>query len=285
MLGRTSPSEFAALPLDTQLERLRAALSVEDPRQLLLLCAGLRDFAPLGFLCERLFLDGFFRDPASREFFAGFLVAQSEMAVHRVLRALADRLAAARGPEAAARADAEPLCATLLLSLARAPLDRLTSMCLIDRALKHHFPLERDRAIDALCARAAERIESGQNRLQRLQWAAGQRLEQAARQLRHPISVAPPRAAAVAIIYPQLPPLDELTHYQPRQPLQVFTADGVEIAQFGSERRQFVPIERMPRRLQDAVLANVLGQLLQLGRRELGARVVRIFTERGQRHE
>ncbi|MFO0576742.1 MAG: hypothetical protein U1A78_22290 [Polyangia bacterium] len=162
MLGRTSPSEFAALPLDTQLERLRAALSVEDPRQLLLLCAGLRDFAPLGFLCERLFLDGFFRDPASREFFAGFLVAQSEMAVHRVLRALADRLAAARSTEAAARSDAESLCATLLLSLARAPLARLTSMCLIDRALKHHFPLERDRAVDTLCARAAEQIESGQ---------------------------------------------------------------------------------------------------------------------------
>ena len=44
-------------------------------------------------------------------------------------------------------------------------------------------------------------------------------------------------AAAVAVIYPQLPSLDELTHYQPRQPLQVFTRDGVENAQFGSERQ------------------------------------------------
>ncbi len=62
-------------------------------------------------------------------------------------------------------------------------------------------------------------------------------------------------ALASAWYWPQLPPLDKVTDYQPRQPLQVFTADGVEIAQFGSERRQFVPIERMPRRLQDAVLA------------------------------
>ena len=62
-------------------------------------------------------------------------------------------------------------------------------------------------------------------------------------------------ALAAAWYWPQLPPLDKVTDYQPRQPLQVFTADGVEIAQFGSERRQFVPIERMPRRLQDAVLA------------------------------
>ena len=53
-------------------------------------------------------------------------------------------------------------------------------------------------------------------------------------------------AALVAVVAwygPQLPSLAPVTTYQPRQPLQVFTADGVEIAQFGSERRQFVPIE------------------------------------------
>ena len=62
-------------------------------------------------------------------------------------------------------------------------------------------------------------------------------------------------AAAVAWITPQLPPLDRVTDYQPRQPLQVFTADGVEIAQFGSERRQFVPITQIPPLLQQALLA------------------------------
>ena len=52
-----------------------------------------------------------------------------------------------------------------------------------------------------------------------------------------------------------IPPLDKALNYQPKQPLQVFTSDGVELAAFGAERRQFVPIERTPKLLQDAVIA------------------------------
>jgi len=63
-------------------------------------------------------------------------------------------------------------------------------------------------------------------------------------------------AAAPASAAPwDVPPLDRALNYQPRQPLQVVTADGVEIAAFGAERRQFVPIAQMPRLLQDAVIA------------------------------
>ena len=62
-------------------------------------------------------------------------------------------------------------------------------------------------------------------------------------------------AASAAWYWRDLPPLTKVTDYQPRQHLQVLTADGVEIAAFGSERRIFVPIEQMPRLLQDAVLA------------------------------
>jgi len=61
---------------------------------------------------------------------------------------------------------------------------------------------------------------------------------------------APVRAAAF-----DLPPIDRIVHYQPRQPLQVLTSDGVEIAQFGSERRQYTPLAQIPRRFQDALLA------------------------------
>jgi penicillin-binding protein 1A len=60
---------------------------------------------------------------------------------------------------------------------------------------------------------------------------------------------------AVAALLPQLPDLDRVTDYQPRQPLQVFTRDGVEIAQFGSERRVYLPLAQIPRRMQDAVVA------------------------------
>lgn len=52
-----------------------------------------------------------------------------------------------------------------------------------------------------------------------------------------------------------LPDLSRALHYQPRQPLTVLTSDGTEIAAFGSERRQFVPIENIPKLLQDAVIA------------------------------
>lgn len=53
----------------------------------------------------------------------------------------------------------------------------------------------------------------------------------------------------------ELPSLDRIVHYQPKLPLQVFTADGVEIAQFGAERREYMPLSRIPLQLQQAVLA------------------------------
>jgi penicillin-binding protein 1A len=54
---------------------------------------------------------------------------------------------------------------------------------------------------------------------------------------------------------PELPTLDRVTDYQPRQPLQVLTSDGAEIAQFGTERRQFTPIADMPKLMRDALLS------------------------------
>jgi penicillin-binding protein 1A len=59
----------------------------------------------------------------------------------------------------------------------------------------------------------------------------------------------------VGWIWSQLPPLDRVLDYRPRQHLQVVTTEGVEIAQFGSERRIFVPYAQVPQRLKDAVLA------------------------------
>ena len=62
-------------------------------------------------------------------------------------------------------------------------------------------------------------------------------------------------AIAAAWYYPNLPELDKVTRYQPQQAMQVFTSDGVEIAQFGSERRVFLPIAQIPPLMQEAVLA------------------------------
>ncbi len=60
---------------------------------------------------------------------------------------------------------------------------------------------------------------------------------------------------AAAWYWNDLPALDKATDYRPRQHLQVLTADGVEIAQFGSERRIFVPLAQTPKRVSQALLA------------------------------
>jgi penicillin-binding protein 1A len=62
-------------------------------------------------------------------------------------------------------------------------------------------------------------------------------------------------ALALAVAFPNLPEISSLTDYRPKLPLRVYTADGVEIGQFGEERRIFVPIAQMPQVMKDAVLA------------------------------
>ncbi len=62
-----------------------------------------------------------------------------------------------------------------------------------------------------------------------------------------------PSPAAASIV--DLPPIDRIVNYQPKLPLQVVTADGVDIAQFGAERRIYVPLAQTPKMLQDAVLS------------------------------
>ncbi len=60
---------------------------------------------------------------------------------------------------------------------------------------------------------------------------------------------------AAAIIYPTLPSLDALTAYNPKIPLQIFSADGYLIGEFGEERRALVRIRDVPEGLRNAILA------------------------------
>lgn len=62
-------------------------------------------------------------------------------------------------------------------------------------------------------------------------------------------------ALAVALVLPGLPSPQQVVDYRPRQPLTVLTREGVELAQFGAERRQYLPLAQIPPALQDAVLA------------------------------
>jgi penicillin-binding protein 1A len=60
---------------------------------------------------------------------------------------------------------------------------------------------------------------------------------------------------AVAIVYPNLPDLDSLTDYRPKQPLRVYTQDGALISEFGEERRSVVRLKDTPKSLRQAILA------------------------------
>lgn len=55
--------------------------------------------------------------------------------------------------------------------------------------------------------------------------------------------------------YSQLPELDTLTEYRPKIPLRIWSADGKLIGEFGEERRDFVPIEKIPDTVKKAILA------------------------------
>ena len=69
------------------------------------------------------------------------------------------------------------------------------------------------------------------------------------------LSVAMAALMALAIAYPNLPDVSELSNYRPKLPLRVYTAEGNLISEFGEERRNLTPIREIPKVMKDAVLA------------------------------
>ena len=59
----------------------------------------------------------------------------------------------------------------------------------------------------------------------------------------------------VVLIYPTLPDVNHLQKYRPKQPLQIFSQDGLLIAEFGEERRDYTLIKHVPQRMINAILA------------------------------
>ena len=60
---------------------------------------------------------------------------------------------------------------------------------------------------------------------------------------------------ALAVAYPNLPDISDLSDYRPKLPLRVFSADGLLMGEFGEERRNLTPIREIPKVMVDAVLA------------------------------
>jgi penicillin-binding protein 1A len=59
----------------------------------------------------------------------------------------------------------------------------------------------------------------------------------------------------LAVAYPNLPDVGSLTDYRPKLPMRVISADGVQLGEFGEERRNFTAIAQIPQVMKDAVLA------------------------------
>ncbi|WP_296658745.1 penicillin-binding protein 1A [Rhodoferax sp.] len=62
-------------------------------------------------------------------------------------------------------------------------------------------------------------------------------------------------AIAMAMAFPNLPDVSDLSDYRPKLPLRVYSAEGVLIGEFGEERRHLTPINDIPKVMRDAVLA------------------------------
>ena len=62
-------------------------------------------------------------------------------------------------------------------------------------------------------------------------------------------------AIALAVAFPNLPDITDLSDYRPKLPLRVFSAEGDLIGEFGEERRHLTPIKEIPKIMTNAVLA------------------------------
>lgn len=62
-------------------------------------------------------------------------------------------------------------------------------------------------------------------------------------------------AIAMAVAFPNLPDISDLSDYRPKLPLRVYSAEGILVGEFGEERRHLTPIKNIPKVMVDAVLA------------------------------
>ena len=60
---------------------------------------------------------------------------------------------------------------------------------------------------------------------------------------------------AMAVAYPNLPDISDLSDYRPKLPLRIYSAEGLLIGEFGEERRHLTPVAEIPDVMKQAVLA------------------------------
>ncbi len=69
------------------------------------------------------------------------------------------------------------------------------------------------------------------------------------------LSLAMVVAMAMAVAFPNLPDISDLSDYRPKLPLRIFSADGELLGEFGEERRHLTPVKDIPQVMINAILA------------------------------
>ncbi len=62
-------------------------------------------------------------------------------------------------------------------------------------------------------------------------------------------------AYVLHMVWQQLPEVDHLADYDPMLPMRIYARDGTLLAEYGEERREFVPIGQIPLQVRQALLA------------------------------
>ncbi len=70
---------------------------------------------------------------------------------------------------------------------------------------------------------------------------------------------------ALAVAYPNLPDISELSDYRPKLPLRIYSAEGALIGEFGEERRNLTRMKDMPKVMKDAIIATEDGRFYEHG--------------------
>ena len=60
---------------------------------------------------------------------------------------------------------------------------------------------------------------------------------------------------ALAMAYPQLPDVSDLSDYRPKLSMRIYSVEGKQIGEFGEERRNLTPFKDIPEVMKDAVLS------------------------------
>jgi penicillin-binding protein 1A len=60
---------------------------------------------------------------------------------------------------------------------------------------------------------------------------------------------------ALAVAFPNLPDISDLSDYRPKLPLRIYSVEGDLLGEFGEERRNLTPINEIPKVMSNAVLA------------------------------